>query len=101
MAPFSEERQWHHLRGRFRSFFLTTLQRFLTSDWQHRQTEKRGGGKTHLPIVQATETRCQKNLADQRPPEASFDREWAAAVWGRALGPAAGGIHARRQAEAI
>ena len=71
--------------GRFRSFFLKTLKRFLTNEWQHRQAEKRGGGKTHLPIDETTETRYQKNLADHRPPESSFDREWAVAVWGRAL----------------
>src|SRR5262245_24205058 len=35
-------------RGRFRTFLLTALQRFLVSEWRRTQAAKRGGGKPAL-----------------------------------------------------
>ena len=41
-------------RGRFRSFLLTALQRFMADEWQKTQAQKRGGGKTLLALSDDT-----------------------------------------------
>ncbi len=66
--------------GRFRSFLLTVLRRFLTNEWHRQHTQRRGGDNLILSIDDTTERRYQKDLADDSTPEAMFDREWAKAV---------------------
>jgi DNA-directed RNA polymerase specialized sigma24 family protein len=36
--------------GKFRSFLLTVLKRFLANEWARRQAQKRGGGRTILSL---------------------------------------------------
>jgi RNA polymerase sigma-70 factor (ECF subfamily) len=68
-------------KGRFRTFLLTTLQRFLSDQFDRSTAAKRGGG---LPIfaleaVQA-EAQFDQAAASLQTPEALFDRAWAETV---------------------
>ena len=65
-------------RGRFRSYLLTAVSRFLAKHWRKSNTLKRGGGTKTLSLDFAWgETRIQNELAIQESPEAAFDRLWA------------------------
>lgn len=63
------------LRGRFRSFLLGALIRFLTDEYHRRRAQKRGSGALHLNLDEA----------DNQPAAfghdgSLFDREWALAI---------------------
>jgi RNA polymerase sigma factor (sigma-70 family) len=72
-------------KGRFRSFLLTVLKRFLINEWHHQQTARETGGKSFLPIDAAAETCFLNDASGDATPEAAFDREWANRVWDEAL----------------
>ncbi|MCP5522264.1 MAG: sigma-70 family RNA polymerase sigma factor [Verrucomicrobiales bacterium] len=68
-------------RGRFRSFLLTALNHFLTSDWQHRHTQRRGGGYAFRSWDHAeAERRYATEPESALTPEKLFERRWAAAL---------------------
>lgn len=68
-------------RGRFRTFLLTALQRFLVNDWEKGRTARRGDGQPVLSWnQQETETRFLAEPADEATPELAFDRRWAVTV---------------------
>jgi RNA polymerase sigma-70 factor (ECF subfamily) len=72
--------------GRFRSFLLTALNRFLINEYDRVQAAKRGGGKTLLSLDQEqAEGRYLQEPAAGETPEKSFDRRWALAVLDQAL----------------
>ena len=68
-------------KGRFRTFLLTTLQRFLCDAFDHSTATKRGGG---IPVIalDALEAEAQLDSATDstQSPEAMFDRAWAETV---------------------
>jgi len=69
-------------RGRFRSFLLGTLLRFLSDERVRRHAAKRGGGVVPVPleeIEQAGDAPGTEAPADER-----FDREWAVNLLGLA-----------------
>ena len=73
-------------RGRFRTFLLTALQRFLVNDWKQANRQKRGGGLRPISInVQDTENRFLAEPADPRSPDKAFERHWAMTLLGRVL----------------
>lgn len=67
--------------GRFRSFLLGSLKKFVI-DWQRkRQAQKRGGASVVFSIdSQAAESRYGIEPADTLTPERIFDRNWAMTV---------------------
>ena len=68
-------------RGKFRSFLLTAMNRFLADEWDKARAQKRGGGVVPLPIqLDTAETRYGLDPADRTTPEQIFDRRWALAV---------------------
>ena len=77
------ERRWDEradpARGRFRSFLLTALKRFLIDQHAARTAQKRGGALSHdddgLETIAGPEALS---------PEAAFERAWAATVIERA-----------------
>jgi RNA polymerase sigma-70 factor (ECF subfamily) len=71
--------------GRFRSFLLTVLKRFLANEWNREHAQKRSGGKPLLPIDDTAEMRYQRELTEQATPETLFERQWAAAVLDQVL----------------
>ena len=73
------ERAWYASadpgRGRFRSFLLTALKRFLSDAREEAATLKRGGGVRFEPLDDAG---CAG--VGEETPDAVFEREWAHAV---------------------
>jgi len=73
-------------RGRFRSFLLTSLKRFLITEWTKANREKRGGGQVVLSLDDdSAEARFAAEPATEQPPDALFDRGWAAILLERAM----------------
>jgi RNA polymerase sigma-70 factor (ECF subfamily) len=65
-------------KGRFRSFLLGTLKHFLANEWDKAKAQKRGGGKTLIPIdAESVESSCGMELADQLTADKVFERRWA------------------------
>ena len=65
-------------KGRFRSFLLSSLQNFMTSDWRSRSAQKRGGAFqiTSLELKEAVE-HFEAQAPDGETPEMIFDKRWA------------------------
>jgi RNA polymerase sigma factor (sigma-70 family) len=63
-------------KGRFRSFLLMAMSRFLANEWDRAHTLKRGGMD---PVVSldAAETRYGREPADTATPEQAFEKQWA------------------------
>jgi RNA polymerase sigma-70 factor (ECF subfamily) len=65
-------------KGRFRTFLLTAVQRFLCNQWEHSQAQKRGGGATTISWDhELAENLYLQEPADSQSPEKLFDRRWA------------------------
>ena len=72
--------------GKFRCFLLTAVKRFLLNDFDHRNAQKRGGGRTVLSLnAEQAEGRYFAEPATDETPERIFDRHWALAVLDQAL----------------
>jgi RNA polymerase sigma-70 factor (ECF subfamily) len=68
-------------RGRFRSFLLLVLKRFLAGEWHKATAQKRGGVRQSLPLpLDAAETRYAQEPADTSTPEQAFEKQWALAL---------------------
>ena len=73
-------------KGKFRSFLLVALKRYLANEWDRANRQKRGGGVTPLSLDwQDAETRYQINPADNLSPDRLFDRAWAVIVLERVI----------------
>jgi RNA polymerase sigma-70 factor (ECF subfamily) len=75
------ERHWvsnaDQHRGRFRTFLLTAMNRFMSDEWDKARAQKRGGGAGHIPLqLDSAETRYGCEPADDRTPEQYFERRW-------------------------
>jgi len=68
-------------RGKFRSFLLVAVKRFLINAHKHATRQKRGGGQAHISLdVELAESRLQSELATGLSPEEIFERRWARTV---------------------
>jgi len=79
------ERHWlaraDQAKGRFRTFLLTAMERFLANEWDKARALKRGGGQRTVPIqLEGAETRYGVEPADMRTPEQAYEYRWAAAL---------------------
>jgi RNA polymerase sigma-70 factor (ECF subfamily) len=73
-------------RGRFRTFLLCSLKRFLINEWKQANCQKRGGGRKVISLdTTATEGRLQAEPPDHRTPEKAFERRWALLLLSRVL----------------
>jgi RNA polymerase sigma factor (sigma-70 family) len=65
-------------KGRFRTFLLMVLKRFLANEWDREHAQKRGG---FVPVVsidqELAESRFAAEPAHQLQPDVLFDRQWA------------------------
>jgi len=65
-------------KGRFRSFLLMAMNRFLANEWDKVKTLKRGAGVPLVPLAfETAETRYAAEPATTSTPEVAFDQEWA------------------------
>jgi RNA polymerase sigma-70 factor (ECF subfamily) len=71
-------------RGRFRSFLLVVLKRFLAGEWERAQAQKRAADRPHLPLEDA-ETRYLRAPVANGTPEEAFDKHWALTLIERTL----------------
>jgi len=72
--------------GKFRTFLLTSLTRFLANEWDRSQTQRRGGECTIFSLEEAAaDVRFQLETADHETPERIFERRWVQTVMGSVL----------------
>jgi RNA polymerase sigma-70 factor (ECF subfamily) len=65
-------------RGRFRSFMMLMLKRFLAVEWRRAHAQKHAGNLHPLPLpLDTAETRYSREPADNHSPEQAFERQWA------------------------
>jgi RNA polymerase sigma factor (sigma-70 family) len=66
------------LRGRFRTFLLTAVTRFLANEQDRHRAQKRGGGETILSLdAEDAEGRYLLEPASALTPDRLFERQWA------------------------
>ena len=63
--------------GRFRSFLLKSMNRFITDEWRRARAQKRGAGKIISLDAASAESRYNIEPADRHTPETLYDRAWA------------------------
>jgi RNA polymerase sigma-70 factor (ECF subfamily) len=71
-------------KGRFRTFLLTALQRFLAGEWDRARAFKRGGGQAPVSL-DALEASYQAFASTDLSADRLYDRQWALALLDRAL----------------
>jgi len=65
-------------KGRFRTFLLTALKRYLANEWDRSHAAKRGGFRTIVEIDKAVaESQVAPQLVHDAPPDQLFERQWA------------------------
>lgn len=68
-------------KGRFRTFLLTSLQRFLVSEWRKATRQKRGGAQVTCSLdARLAEQGCAAEPVDAETPEKAWEKAWALAV---------------------
>lgn len=73
-------------KGRFRSFLLVALKRYLADEWDRQHAQKRGGFASVVSIDQAlAESRFASEPAHSLQPDVLFDRQWAVTLLERTL----------------
>ena len=73
-------------KGRFRTFLLTVLKRYLINQSERRRAQKRGGGKPALSLDFAHAERDLSLMpATDETPERSFNRQWALGAMAQSL----------------
>lgn len=73
-------------RGRFRSFLLTAVSRFVSKQHERAAAQKRGGGRRHLPLnFDDGENRYQREPSHDWTPERIFARRWALTLLERTI----------------
>jgi RNA polymerase sigma-70 factor (ECF subfamily) len=73
-------------RGRFRTFLLTALTRFLANEHDRETALKRGGGVSMVPLDLGEEAgEAAVDPADVRTPESAYEVRWAETLLQRVL----------------
>src|ERR1043166_8405191 len=63
-------------KGRFRTFLVVALKRFLTNEWHHASRQKRGSGRTPVPM-DAVEAEHRFAAEPALAADEIFERRWA------------------------
>jgi RNA polymerase sigma factor (sigma-70 family) len=98
------ERHWlaeaDQFKGRFRTFLLTAMERFLANEWDKARALKRGGGLKNIPIqLDSAETRYGVEPADSHTPEQAFEYRWAVTLLQEVVKQLGAELRARGQGE--
>jgi RNA polymerase sigma factor (sigma-70 family) len=73
-------------KGRFRTFLLVALKRFLANEWDRQHAQKRGGFAPVVLIDQdQAESRFASEPAHNLSPDLLFDRQWALTLLERTM----------------
>lgn len=74
-------------RGRFRTFLLTSLSRFVTNEWEKSRALKRGAGQIEsLLVMRDGEERYRHEPVDGLSPDRIYERRWAATLLENVVG---------------
>ena len=73
-------------KGRFRSFLLMALKRYMANEWNRAQAKKRGAGLPNLSLdYQAEEGSYKLEPADKLTPERIYEKRWATTLLNEVL----------------
>jgi RNA polymerase sigma factor (sigma-70 family) len=73
-------------KGKFRTFLLVALKRFLANEWDREHAQKRGGFAPVVSIDQEdAESRLAAEPAHNLQPDVLFDRQWARTLLERTM----------------
>ena len=73
-------------KGKFRTFLLVALKRFLANEWDRARAQKRGGGCPHLSIDATLAEDCyQIEPVETATAETIYERRWALTLLEQAL----------------
>jgi DNA-directed RNA polymerase specialized sigma24 family protein len=73
-------------KGKFRTFLLIALKRFMANEWDREHAQKRGGFQTAVDIDQAmAEARFNAELVHDLQPDVLFERQWAMTLLERVM----------------
>ena len=73
-------------RGRFRSFLVMAMKRFLANEWDRSRSAKRGGGHACVPMdTEFAETRYAQEPAATIPADSLYERRWALTLLDQAM----------------
>ena len=76
----------HRERGKFRTFLLTALERYLSNEHRKANALKRGGGQVPLSLdFESAEEQYRIEVAGDETPESLFARHWAQALLDQAF----------------
>lgn len=65
-------------KGRFRTFLLVALKRFMANEWHREHALKRGGFAKAIPIdLDFAESKLATDAAPNVQPDTWYDRQWA------------------------
>jgi RNA polymerase sigma factor (sigma-70 family) len=82
------EKNWLHSvapeHGRFRSFLLVAMKRFLAKEWRREHAQKRGAGGTILPL-EPVDAETRYGVEPAVGADVLFERRWALTLLQRAL----------------
>lgn len=67
-------------RGRFRTFLLMALKRFLATEWDRVRAQKRGGGRPTLPLNTQVAEQLYQADTTELPADRLYEKQWAMAV---------------------
>jgi RNA polymerase sigma-70 factor (ECF subfamily) len=74
-------------KGRFRTFLLVALDRFLANEWDRARAQKRGGGCHVVPLDTALAERLYaQQSVPELPLERAYERRWALTLVEQAVG---------------
>ena len=71
-------------KGRFRTFLLVTLKRFLANEWARASRKKRGGGTKAIPL-DAVAAECRYAREPSLGPDELYERQWAMTLLDQSL----------------
>jgi RNA polymerase sigma-70 factor (ECF subfamily) len=73
-------------KGRFRTFLIVALKRFMANEWDRARALKRGGGEAPLSLdTSLAETRYQQEPAASSDADSVYDRRWALTLLDQAM----------------
>ncbi len=72
-------------RGRFRTFLLMALKRFLANEWDRARARKRGGGLGVVPLDPEIAEQRYRAEEDELPADRMYERRWALTLVGQAM----------------
>jgi len=73
-------------KGRFRTFLLVALKRFLANEWDRLRAQKRGGAHRHVPLdTELAERRYQVEPEAGVSADKVYERRWALTLLDRTM----------------